>query len=227
MQQRIVAVCVLAMTAGALGESQSWDFDVTTTGQDVAWSSDTYVDPAAGQYDGQYELTVIELGILWNGIPLGTIDVTSEVPEEFRSGEASVDGPAPIVLVDGSLAYPDPPEEPAIAAAVRVELDEAGYGQVSVRDVALGSITVDLGFPFGHQTVEITSFRVAGTLIIDVVDAAVPNDLNGDGVVDVSDLLAVLASWGGCPVDGPCAADLNGDGTVDVSDMLTVLNYWG
>jgi hypothetical protein len=52
-----------------------------------------------------------------------------------------------------------------------------------------------------------------------------PGDLNGDGYVNVSDMLAVLASWGPC--DGPCPADLNGDGFVDILDFLDLLFLWG
>lgn len=56
-------------------------------------------------------------------------------------------------------------------------------------------------------------------------------DLNCDGVVDVSDLLMLLAAWGLCPTGGtpvpPCPADLNGDGAVDVSDLLLLLANWG
>lgn len=52
-------------------------------------------------------------------------------------------------------------------------------------------------------------------------------DLNGDGVVDVTDLLLLLAVWGPCPETGECAADLNGDGVVDVSDMLILMANWG
>lgn len=51
-----------------------------------------------------------------------------------------------------------------------------------------------------------------------------PADCNGDGVVDVIDLLDVLGSWGPCP---GCAADINGDDVVDVSDALAVLAEWG
>jgi hypothetical protein len=48
-------------------------------------------------------------------------------------------------------------------------------------------------------------------------------DVNGDGVVDVIDLLELLASFGPC---GDCAADLNGDGVVDVVDLLVILANW-
>lgn len=52
-------------------------------------------------------------------------------------------------------------------------------------------------------------------------------DLNGDGVVNVSDLLILFGAWGECPKGEPCLADLNGDGTVNVSDLLTLLGNWG
>jgi hypothetical protein len=50
-----------------------------------------------------------------------------------------------------------------------------------------------------------------------------PADIDGDGIVAVSDLLAMLAAWGG---DDP-EADLNGDGVVDVGDLLELLGDWG
>jgi hypothetical protein len=51
-----------------------------------------------------------------------------------------------------------------------------------------------------------------------------PGDLNGDGAVDVLDLLVLLDAWGPC---SGCAADLNGDGDVDVLDLLLLLDAWG
>ena len=48
-------------------------------------------------------------------------------------------------------------------------------------------------------------------------------DVNGDGVVDVLDLLIVLAAWGA--TSGP--EDINGDGIVNVLDLLEVLAAWG
>jgi hypothetical protein len=54
-----------------------------------------------------------------------------------------------------------------------------------------------------------------------------PGDLNGDGIVDVLDLLMLLDAWGACHRTGNCPADLNGDGSVDVLDLLILLDHWG
>ena len=50
-------------------------------------------------------------------------------------------------------------------------------------------------------------------------------DLDGDGVVGVSDILLLLGQWGPCPP--PCAADIDGDGSVGIWDLLMVLASWG
>lgn len=58
--------------------------------------------------------------------------------------------------------------------------------------------------------------------IVDECPAGCP-DVNGDGNVDVADLLLVIAYWGatGSP------ADVNFDGTVNVTDLLIVIAAWG
>ena len=50
-----------------------------------------------------------------------------------------------------------------------------------------------------------------------------PGDVNGDGSVDLTDLVAVLAAWGPCE---DCPADLDGDGEVGISDLIAVLAAW-
>jgi trimeric autotransporter adhesin len=79
-----------------------------------------------------------------------------------------------------------------------------------------GSFTQVLGQPREGVAV-VTSLEPSGPL----------GDLNGDGVVDVSDLLILLAAWGPCPPSGDCPADLDGDGVVGVSDLLILLENWG
>jgi len=52
-------------------------------------------------------------------------------------------------------------------------------------------------------------------------------DLNCDGVINVSDLLILLANWGPCADQNSCPEDLNDDGIVNVSDLLILLANWG
>jgi hypothetical protein len=53
-------------------------------------------------------------------------------------------------------------------------------------------------------------------------------DLDGNGAVDVEDLLDVILLWGPCVgFPFPCGADLNGDGEVGVDDLLFVILGWG
>jgi len=72
---------------------------------------------------------------------------------------------------------------------------------------------------FQQWTVGIDNTRLA----YDIAETA-PEDLNGDGVVDLADLLILLAAWGTC--DGECPADLDGDGSVGLSDLLQLLAAW-
>lgn len=51
-----------------------------------------------------------------------------------------------------------------------------------------------------------------------------PADVNGDDVVGISDLLAVLGSWGSTE-GGP--EDINNDGLVGITDLLVLLAAWG
>jgi hypothetical protein len=50
-----------------------------------------------------------------------------------------------------------------------------------------------------------------------------PGDANGDGSVDVTDLLTVIATWGA----SGGAADVDADGVVGLGDALTVIDRWG
>ncbi|MHC5002931.1 MAG: hypothetical protein ACYTJ0_07385, partial [Planctomycetota bacterium] len=57
-----------------------------------------------------------------------------------------------------------------------------------------------------------------------VVGPACPSDIDGDQVVGVDDLLAVITAWG---ETGSPAADIDGDGVVGVEDLVAVVLDWG
>ena len=54
-------------------------------------------------------------------------------------------------------------------------------------------------------------------------------DLNGDGRINVADLLLLLAAWGPCqdPCPPACSGDLDGDCRVGAMDLLGLLGNWG
>lgn len=95
-------------------------------------------------------------------------------------------------------------------------------------DSLFGSTVVDLKFfrglsndgriAFFYQLANETN-GVAVAMPIDFC----PADINGDSLVNVVDLLAVINAWG----SGGGPADVNGDGVVNVGDLLAVINAWG
>ena len=50
----------------------------------------------------------------------------------------------------------------------------------------------------------------------------IPGDFNGDGVIDIEDLLIFIDNWGGSGPEG----DANGDGIVDIEDLLVIIINW-
>lgn len=81
-------------------------------------------------------------------------------------------------------------------------------------------------------TTTITATAVDGgssaTCVINVIGAEpapLPGDVNGDGVVDVTDInLVINVMLGTATTDTYPQADTNNDGTVDVSDINAIIN---
>lgn len=67
---------------------------------------------------------------------------------------------------------------------------------------------------------------IDGCISGNTITGCMLGDVNGDGHVNLTDLLAVINVWGGACNDG-CAEDLNGDQFINAADLLIVLNHWG
>ncbi len=94
-----------------------------------------------------------------------------------------------------------------------------------IKDTADDKGTAGWDQNFGWGRINIHSALIAAT-------PPCEGNVNGDGTVDVSDLLAVISAWGACPSPPTaCAADIapwpTGDGVVNVSDLLLVISRWG
>jgi len=107
-----------------------------------------------------------------------------------------------VALTDpGVMSWPWTPTEPGDEYKVRVRSYNTGGGFYGVWDESDATFSVTGG---------------------------IDGDVNGDGVVNVEDLLQLLTAWGPCP-DPPaqCPEDINGDGAVNTADLLILLANWG
>ena len=78
------------------------------------------------------------------------------------------------------------------------------------------------GLPDAGDIADGTSDDTDGNGIPDECECL--GDIDGNGSVNVTDLLTVIADWG-CSTG--CDGDANGDGTVNVTDLLAVISAWG
>jgi hypothetical protein len=112
---------------------------------------------------------------------------------------------------------------------VRWRMDGLPIATVDLNTVRLGGDRIH----FGHSDTNTTSStdpNDAALLftLFDNIHLSRLADVNGDGTVDVDDLLDVINSWGPCPSPpSTCDADVTDDGTVDVDDLLMLINDWG
>ena len=98
----------------------------------------------------------------------------------------------------------------------------AGTGCICGNRLTAGTYLIDIDF---GVVLEGAASAAARTVDWRLELAGTPfriGDLDGNGVIDGSDLGQLLAAWGG---QGP--ADINGDGTVDADDLGSLLGDWG
>jgi hypothetical protein len=125
---------------------------------------------------------------------------------------------------------------PSDQFASTVSIDD-DVGMINAPTAGPGAVYVFIGFsgndcnhndqPDSCDIFEGTSDDLNANGIPDECEAI--GDLNGDGVVNVRDLLALLAAWGACdePCPPACTGDTNGDCVVNHLDLAVLLANWG
>ena len=210
-------------------EEVHWPFEVTTQGEDFAWTSHTPLVDNAPWYDYVVDILYVAVDVIWEGYTIGPIDITDMIDPELLHIEDIEPGPLPVLLGDYQLSEDgDGDGDIDVEARLITQILENGYGECAVSDVHMGSLTFDFGPPIGEVEVLIDRIYVRGQIDAWATDEGpCIGDINFDETVDVSDLLAVIAAWGPCTVPQLCPEDIDENGVVDVSDLLAVIAAWG
>lgn len=225
MIRALSAVAPVLVAVLAAADEVTWNYDISTRGQDVVWTSPTAVDPTVPEYDADYAISGVYATVQYLIFPETTIEVTSEIPPEYLSGSGMFYGPPPLTIFDQTFEFPPPPDPVAVSATLNLSVLGDGHGQLTATDITLGTYRVNLP-PFGTVTVNIRGIRVVGSVVI---RAIYPGDLDRDSDVDISDLALFLASFGACAADPlyNYAADLDGNGCINISDLALFLSNFG
>ena len=213
----------LAIALPASAQTTHWTFSSSTGGENVSWVSPSSVDPAADQYDYIYEITYVAVDVIFAGQVIGPNDVTADIDPALLFGAGLVTGPAPVVLMNEPIsADADVDGTIDVSADMFMQLNGKGFGQFDVTNVFLGDVMVDMGWPFGMQNVQIDRIYIDGYIDVTPIIIPCPEDTDGDGMVNVNDVLAAIGNWGGSGT-----GDVDGSGIVDVSDLLAMVAAWG
>jgi hypothetical protein len=185
-----------------------------------------------GYYSFDSNSTMLRNCVVWNNGPdqiSGTPSVEYSNVQGGFAGAGNVNVNPMFVDADGADNDPatavdndyrlkatspcvDAGDSTVVPADVTVDLD----GEARFVDIASAP---DTGVPEvpGGPVVDMGAFEVQPLPLC-------PADVNGDGSVNIADLLGVIASWG---ATGNNPADVNGDGTVNITDLLGVIAAWG
>ncbi|MBC8200890.1 MAG: hypothetical protein H8E86_02495 [Planctomycetes bacterium] len=166
------------------------------------------------------------------------IDVSNNVldafqPEPFAIGENAKITPGSVIETETVLSFAINVADPEIQCYLRHSFNEGLLSFVvsSLHQAQQPGLrkTVGLVQPNFHM-------KESWAVYLGLADAAkfsftviaheattVPEDLDGDGSVGVSDILIALSDWGFCSC---CSSDLNADGEVNVSDLLAIIAAW-
>ena len=151
---------------------------------------------------------------------LGIASFTSDVNQTAVTGTGELFGD----LGSVSLVYPFTNYSDIVSPIASAELafsgniDDAGIHLEGNQGGA-----VFLGFPVEAMgSTDQQNIMIALLNWIGDAPQPCPSDCNGDGLVNVSDILLIIDAWGS--TDG---CDTNGDGLTNVIDLLEVVGTWG
>jgi len=193
-----------------------------TTGQIALTETgiNTFVDGGGYAYDGKGADAFSRHDYL------ATIDFDSAVDRRVRidwslyaSGLGSVHT---TVKRLGNIGGPNDPSNPIFDLAANAYIDPIWDAGVSVHRLPAGRWRCTIMSTHQSHSGK-KGFQEGVAQLEHTVTVVALGDVDGNGTVSTTDLLAVIGAWGAC---GNCSEDLDGDGLVGVSDVLQVIADW-
>jgi hypothetical protein len=153
--QSVVLIAALALTplvASAINPVV-WHVEISTTGQDVFWTSPTSLTIGLAEYDWSFEITELTATV-----PIfGDQDVLDLLDDTSDSGTTTN---LPAVLFDELFNVPTT----GSSAHIRIEVDAAGVGRASGTDIVLGRF---LGLPIWRRRSPLLVCRPAIPIVME------------------------------------------------------------
>lgn len=187
----------------------------------VSRPSDNFVPKPTGhiQASGSVEFLLTDPSGRRLGVDPGTREELNEIP----GSTYGIDWP--VVSPEDNYTEADIEQLQNVASRVAY-LNDASPGAYQLAIKSLAPTDYAIFFSAGASV----SRELTGTLLegeVVVVNVGVPpdviqGDVNGDGMVNASDLALLLGAWGA----SGGSADLNGDGIVGAADLAILLGAW-
>ena len=198
----------IRITSLAIADGTGSPFDIDDLGEVNGINADGSM--LTGVYNGEAYYWTEATGF----VPIGTLTPSPAV----RAMGVGIAGDGTIVGFDINQ-FPTEAwlwTEEGGLESLRGKLVELGLTDLPTLQVGM-DISLDGRTIIGH-----TFFT--GAWIVTLPGEPCPADIDGDGDVGFSDLLAVITAWGPCP---GCPEDLDGNNAVEFADLLVVLTEWG
>jgi len=214
------------LTGSGVGINEN--FTVTTSGADILWTSPSLLHTDGEYYETFYTINSATVMVEYIGLTFGPIDVTDMIPPGHILTWQPAQAPMPIDFDWHEVIAPAGQDPPSLSYDWIVEVDPKGVVRWQGVNLYLGEADYNLGWPWGIVTVNITEGTINANIEIIEIFNPCYEDVDQNGVVDVSDLLTLIGNWGLCPeCTEEIPGDLNYDSIVDVTDLLALIGAWG
>ena len=229
------------LSVGVSSVVQSWNMDVNPNwtmegfwgwGTPLGDGGDDHgnPDPPSGatgttvigyNLEGDYENNLNEVYLTTNSVDLSNQETAILRFKRYLNVEQPTYDHATISVRAGTGPWTEVWTNPTT-----IEDDQWMDISYDISDVASGQQNVQIRWTMGTTDTawQYSGWNIDDVEILSTQSGGILGDVNCDGVVNVTDVLAIVSEWGDCAL--VCNEDIVPDGLINVSDLLQVIGNW-